>query len=237
MADANEFDRPGENRLLAALGAEDYERIRPLLRTTPMTYGEVFVEVDGPFADVYFPVVGVISAILVLDDGRTIEVGTVGNEGMAGVPVFLGAERSPTKIYCQVTGEVVRMEAGAFRDEIGRGGPLAVIARRYVQAYINQVSQSVACNGLHTIEERLCRWLLMTHDRMGSDILPLTQEVISEMLGVRRPSVSVVAGTLQKAGLIRYVRGRVEILDRPALESSACECYRIVRREFDRLLG
>jgi CRP-like cAMP-binding protein len=237
MGLSTKTNHPGVNRLLEALPAGEIERLRPLMEVAPMKYGEVMAETDGPFTHVYFPTVGVISTVLVMEDGPTIEVGTIGNEGMAGLPVVLGAERSPTKVFCQVPGEAVRMEAAAFREEVRRGGPLGARIFRHAQAYLTLVSQTAACNGLHTIEERLCRWLLMTHDRMGSDVIPLTQEVLSEMLGVRRPSVSLVAGTLQRAGLIRYVRGRLEILDRTGLEAASCECYGVVRREFDRLLG
>lgn len=237
MGLATNSNHPGVNRLLEALPAEELERLRPLMEVAPVLYGEVMAETDGPFTHVYFPTVGVISTVLIMEDGPTIEVGTIGNEGMAGLPVVLGDERSPTRVFCQVPGEAVRMEAAAFREQARRGGPLAELILRYAQAYLTLVSQTAACNGLHTIEERLCRWLLMTHDRMGSDTIPLTQEVLSQMLGVRRPSVSLVAGTLQEAGLIRYVRGKLEILDRAGLEAASCACYGIVRREFDRLLG
>jgi CRP-like cAMP-binding protein len=170
-------------------------------------------------------------------DGRAVEFGTVGNEGMIGLPLFLGADRSPHRAFTQVPGDALRMRAEDFREEMGRQGQLAGLLRRYNQALMNQMAYSVACNRLHSVEERMCRWLLMTHDRVGADRFPMTQEFLAQMLGVRRPSVTVVAGVLQKAGLIAYARGWVVILDRAGLEAASCECYRVVRDDFERLLG
>lgn len=238
MAKAHPMHEPGENRLLAALPKAERERLAPLLRPVSFGLRDYLFRVDEPIHSVYFPRSGVISLVITVKDGGTIEVGTVGNEGMVGVPVFLGADRSPTQAFSQVPGESLRMAAADFKREvIGRAGPLPDLVRRYTQAFLNQVSQTVACNHLHAVQERMCRWLLMTHDRVGGDEFLLTQEFLAQMLGVRRPSVSVVAGMLQQAGLIRYTRGRMTVLDRAGLEAGACECYGIVRREFDRLLG
>jgi CRP-like cAMP-binding protein len=229
--------RPAENRLLASLPGGDYDRLRPLLKPVHLAAKDVVVEANTPISHVYFPVAAVLSMVLVMEDGQAVEVATTGNEGMSGLPIYLGADRSPARVFCQVPGAAMRMEAGAFREEVGRGGPLNDLIRRFSQAVLNQISQTSACNRLHSIEQRLCRWLLMTRDRVGSDHFPLTQEFLAIMLGVKRPSVTVVASAFQKAGVIRYVRGKVEILDGERLESSACECYRVVKEEFTRLLG
>jgi CRP-like cAMP-binding protein len=227
----------GENRLLAALPEQEYERLLPRLETVPTGLKETLLEPGRPIPYVYFPRCGVFSVLITMEDGHAIEVGTVGHEGMVGLPVFLGADRSPAKVFCQVVGEADRMEAGAFREEAGWGGALHDLMRRYTQAVLNQIAQSVACNHLHSVEERMCRWLLMTHDRVGGDEFPMTHEFLSQMLGVRRASVTIVAGIFQKAGLIAYHRGTISILDRAGLEAASCECYHVVRREFDRLLG
>jgi CRP-like cAMP-binding protein len=172
-----------------------------------------------------------------MSDGLAVEAGTVGNEGMVGLPLYLGAETSPHRAFSQVPGEALRMRAGDFTAELARQGPLHAVLKRYNQALINQMAYSVACNRLHSVEERMCRWLLMTQDRVGAEQFPLTQEFLAQMLGVRRPSVTVVAGILQKAGLIVYSRGLITIRDRAGLEAASCECYRVVRDELDRLLG
>lgn len=237
MAKARRIPIPGENRLLTALPEREFDRLRPRLEETALGLKQVLYEADRPIEHVYFPRTGVISLVIDMADGLTVEVGTVGNEGMVGTPVFLGAEKSPTKAFSQVPGDCLRMRAEDFREEIGNGGPLPDLIRRYTQAMVNQISQSVACNHLHSVQERMCRWLLMTHDRVESDEFPLTQEFLAQMLGVRRPSVTVVAGILQQAGLIRYHRGRITVLDRAGLEAASCECYRVVRQEYDRLLG
>jgi CRP-like cAMP-binding protein len=165
-----------------------------------------------------------------------VEVGTVGNEGMLGLPVFLGADSSPGAAFCQVPGRALRMPAEALRAAASVEGPLRDLLQRYAQALMDQIAQSAACNRAHSTEERLCRWLLMTHDRVGADRFPLTQEFLGQMLGVRRAGVSATASILQRAGFIRYSRGTITITDRAGLESASCGCYRVVRDEFDRLL-
>ena len=190
-------------------------------------------------ACVYFPGTAVVSILTTMDDGTAVEIATVGSEGMVGVPLVLGSAFMPVREFsqAQVPGEVARMDAKTFADEMAARGALHDIVQRYVLAFFSQTSQQVACNGLHSIEERCSRWLLLTHDRVGTDEFPLTQEFLAEMLGVRRASVTVVAGILQKAGFIRFRRGRITVVDREGLEQSSCECYRITRAEFDRLLG
>ena len=170
-------------------------------------------------------------------DGLGTEVGIVGSEGVAGISVFLGSGREVGKVFCQVPGEALRMEADALREETRGGSPLNEMLLRYTQALLVLVSQSTACNRLHTAEERLCRWLLMTQDRVGADQFPITQDFMADMLGVRRPTVSLVASTVQRAGLIRYSRGKMKVVDRPGLEAASCECYAKVKEEFNRLLG
>jgi CRP-like cAMP-binding protein len=194
---------------------------------------------SGPSASsshVYFPIGVVISLVTSMEDGTAVELATVGREGMVGLPVFLGTGSLPIQAFGQIPGEALRVTAEAFRAEIKRNGPLVQVLNRYMQALFIQVAQVAACNRVHLVEQRRARWLLQTHDRVGADQFLLTQEFLAQMLGVRRAGVSVAAGLLQKAGLIRYARGRITILDRPGQESAACECYRVVRREFDRLL-
>jgi CRP-like cAMP-binding protein len=237
MSGSEAPDDPTGNRLLAALPREDYERLLPDLE--PVTFGikEVVYEPNGPILYVYFPISGVFSMVTMMADGAAVENATVGNEGMVGLPVFLGAETMPSRAFSQVPGQAVRLEAEVFREAVRRSSPFQRVLLRYTQALLNLIAQTAACNRLHSIEERCSRWLLMTHDRVGGDQFLLTQEFLGQMLGVRRQSVNAVAGILQKAALIRYRRGQITILDRQGLEAGACECYGIIRKEFDRLLG
>jgi CRP-like cAMP-binding protein len=228
---------PTGNRLLAALSEQDYERLLPRLEIVPSGLKEVVHEPGGPLSYVYFPITSVFSLVTLMADGAAIEFATVGKEGMVGLPAFLGAETMRSRAFSQVPGEAVRMKVEVFREAISRSGPFQRVLLRYTHALLNQIAQTAACNRLHSIEERCSRWLLMTHERVGRDQFLLTQESLGEMLGVRRQSVSAVAGVLQKAGLIRYRHGQMTVLDRPGLEAAACECYGIIRREFDRLLG
>ena len=180
---------------------------------------------------------GVISLVTYMADGLGTEVGIVGKEGMAGISIFLGSGREVGKVFCQVPGEAPAHEGRGAAGRNQEGQPSERNLLRYTQALLILVSQSTACNRLHTAEERLCRWLLMTHDRVGSDQFPITQEFMADMLGVRRPTVSLVASTVQKAGLISYSRGKMKVVDRPGLEAASCECYAKVKEEFHRLLG
>jgi CRP-like cAMP-binding protein len=227
-----------ENRLLAALPPADRARLVRRMDQVTLDRGDLVYRANGPIAHVYFPRTGILSRVIDMQDGATVEVGTIGREGLAGLPLLHGTDRSPTRVYCQVPPCVCRrLAADAFAAELHAGGLLAALAHRYAQCHLNLAAQSVACNRLHPVEERLARWLLMTHDRVDGDRLSLTQQVLSEMLGVRRASVTTAAGVLQKAGLIEYRRGTITVLDRKGLEAAACECYRVVRAEFDRLLG
>lgn len=225
-----------ENRLLAALPGKEFDRFTAQMDDVSLAVRDVLYRPNGTIRHVYFPRTAVVSMTLTMQDGATVEVGTVGNDGMAGVPAFLGADKSPTEVFCQVAGEARRMPVAAFREAVRPDGPFRDLVQRFTQVLLNQVSQTTACNRLHPIEARLARWLLMTHDRMGGDEVPLTQEFLSYMLGVQRPSVTLAAGALQKAGLIRYTRGRITVLNREGMEAAACECYRVVRSELDRLL-
>ncbi|MCU0549378.1 MAG: Crp/Fnr family transcriptional regulator [Leptolyngbya sp. Prado105] len=202
-----------------------------------MPFRYVLSEVNQPIEYVYFPNYGVVSTVTITEEGETVEAATIGNEGMTGIHAILGVEQVSLQAIVQVAGDGMRMRIDAFRREVTPGTRLHELLLRYIQALISQLSQTVACNRLHSVEERCCRWLLTCHDRVPSDEFFLTQELLSQMLGVRRASVSVVAAILQKAGFITYSRGKIRILDRLGLESAACECYSVVKAEFDRLLG
>jgi len=227
----------GENQLLSLLPQADRKRLLARCDRIALEIKTVLYEANGAVPYVYFPLSGMVSLVLNTREGQTIEVGTIGNEGMLGTPLALGADKSPVEVLIQVSGELLRMTAKDFLRELKRSSALREVAQRFAQALMTQISQSVACNRVHPVEERICRWLLMTHDRVGLDDMVLTQQFVSQMLGVRRPSVTVVAGMLQKAGLIRYSRGKMVILNRKGLEAGACECYQIVRRESERLLA
>lgn len=225
-----------KNRLLSALPSSEYERLLPYLETVSLPLKQIIYAPNEPIEYVYFPNSGIISLVNLTEDGGTVEAATVGKEGMVGIPVLLGTDRMVGQAITQIVGDAVRMKTDVFRDEVTSATPLYNLLLRYTQALMNLISQSVACNRLHSVEERCCRWLLLCQDRVESDEFALTQEFLSQMLGVRRASVSVVAAILQKAGLIRYSRGRMKICDRLGLEAVSCECYRVVKQEFDRLL-
>jgi len=228
---------PPGNHLLARLPPREYQRLRPLLQLVPLEFKHVLNEPRSPIDHIHFPSRGVVSDVTLMEDGSAIEVATVGNEGMVGLMAFLGDEESPNRVIVQVGGEALRMEASEFRAETRQDSPLRRLLVRYHTAFMKQVSQAVACNGLHHVQERCCRWVLMTHDRAQSDEFLLTHEFLSHMLGVRRMSVTDVLKPLQDAGLIRNRRGRITVVDRPGLEAAACECYQSVQDAFDRLLG
>jgi CRP-like cAMP-binding protein len=208
-----------------------------LVRCDSLSLGEVVYESGGRLNYIYFPTTSVISLLYTIEDGTTAEMGLAGNDGIVGVALFLGGETTPNRAVVQIAGGAVRMDAKLLQAEFARGGPLQRLLLRYTQALITQISQTAVCNRLHSVEKRLCRWLLLSRDRIKSDELVMTQEFIANMLGGRRESVTVAAGHLQDAGVIQYVRGRVRILDRQGLEARACECYRIVKAELDRLHG
>ena len=230
---------PGEgisrNRLLAALAAEDLERFLPSLESVPLVDGMPIYEPNKPIAHVYFPISGVISLVSEMSEG-TVEVGTIGREGMTGLPFVLRATTMPTRAFVQVPGHAYRAR-GVDLCAVMRDAPrVERLLHRYVLALFDQTAQHAACNRLHALEERCARWLLMTHDRIDGDVVPLKQQFLAEMLGVHRPAVTIAAGALQKAGVIRYTRGKVTVLDREALEEAACECYSIITRRANELL-
>ena len=234
-------DRTGGNRLLsslARLAPEESGWLSERLETVELAHAQVLVEAGSTYEHVYFPDSAVLSVISRMADGSAAEVGTMGNEGIAGLPVFLESGATENEVVAQIPGAARRVTAEAFAAGAQEQRTLRRLLNRYTQAYLAQVAQTAACNRLHGIEQRCARWLLMTHDRVGgADQFPLTQEYLAIMLGVRRAGVSVAAGALQDAGLIRYRRGDIQITDRDGLESASCECYGIVRGQFDRLLS
>lgn len=226
-----------KNQLLAALPPKEYSRLVAYMEVVPIEFKQEFYLPNQPIEYVYFLNDGVASMLTVMTDGLAIEVATVGNEGMVGLPVFLGVDRVPGECFMQVAGSGFKMRADAFKTHVTADSLLYNMLQRYTQALFNQIAQSAACNRLHSIEQRMCRWLLMTADRVDTNTFSLTQEFLSIMLGVNRSTVSLNASILQKAGLINYTRGQITILDRPGLENITCECYQVVKAEFDRLLN
>jgi CRP-like cAMP-binding protein len=228
---------PHANRLLGLLPSKDYQRLRPHLQRIPLKYRQSLYRANKPIEFVYFIETGVGSLVNTMRNGEAAEVGTIGNEGMVGLPVVLGDDRAPTGVYVQVPGTGLRMKATLFKKELARSASMQAVMLRYAHAFFNQVAQSAACNHFHSLQQRCCRWLLMTHDRMQSDEFLLTQEFLAMMLGVQRTGVTTAAGALQRFGLIRYKRGNVTIINRRGLMHRSCECYGVSKREFDRLLG
>jgi CRP-like cAMP-binding protein len=225
------------NRLLAALPPEDLARLWPLLEPVEFAARQILHAPEEPIRAVHFPESGYVSRLAPMEDGDSAEIGLVGPEGLVGLAILLGADRDGFELLVQSPGTALRMEAGAFRDALDRIPSLRPLLNRYALAHFEQVARTGACNGRHHVDQRLARWLLMAHDRVDGDSFPMTHEFLSMMLGVRRAGITVAAGTLQKAGLIRYERGRMEITDRPGLEAVSCECYGTARRAYDRLLG
>lgn len=228
---------PHANRILGLLPRRDYARLQPHLQRVQLDYRQSLYRANKQIEFVHFIETGVGSLVNTMANGDAAEVGTIGNEGVVGLPLLLGDERAPTSVYVQVPGAGLRMKAVLFKRELARSASMRAVMLRYAHAFFNQVAQSAACNHFHNLEQRCCRWLLMTHDRMHSDEFLLTQEFLAMMLGVQRTGVTAAAGALQRAGLIRYKRGNVTILDRRGLMRRSCECYGISKREFDRLLG
>ncbi len=225
-----------QNQLLSALSKEEYERLLPNLESVSLPLKQIIYAPNKPIEYVYFPINGIISLVNVTQNGGTVEAATVGNEGMVGIPVLLGGDEMVGQAIVQVVGDAMRMKVDVFKRSVPNGSQLHNLLLRYTLALMNLISQSVACNSLHSVEQRCCRWLLMCQDRVKSDSFELTQEFLAQMLGVQRPTVSGVATTLQQAGLIRYSRGKMTICDRRSLEAASCECYGIVKQEFERLL-
>lgn len=227
---------PATNRLLAALPKKDRQRLLPDLEAVTLTFGDILFEPGDRLRHVYFPDNSIISLLSAVEDRELLEVGMVGNDGMAGLPVFMGVEESRSRGLVQATGSAMRMKAAALRREAGSGGALGKLLLRYSHSLLTQISQSAACNRFHPVNARLGRWLLMTHDRVVGDEFRLTQEFLSHMLGVRREGVTLAAGALQRQTLISYSRGHIRVLDRAGLEAVSCRCYGVVRDEHDNFL-
>jgi CRP-like cAMP-binding protein len=232
----SEFTASIRNRLLQQLDRQDAAALQSALQHIKLEYGKVLYQAGQPIEFVYFPLAGVISMVKTMSDGSAAEVATIGNEGMAGSPVLIRSRAGGTSVHVEVPGEALPMPARAFRETAGRSPPLQKLIQRFGFALFNQVTQVAACNHFHDVEQRTARWLLMVQDRMPSDSFPLTHEVLSLMLGVRRSSVTVAAGRLSHAGLIEYRRGQISITDRAGLEKRSCECYRAIWDEYDRAL-
>lgn len=224
------------NRLLGALPAEDFAALLPGFDIVALGVKEIVYEINRPITHIYFPLNSVFSLLVRTGEEESVEVGTIGSEGMVGLPVFLGATTAPTFAFSQIPGYSARMEAQVFRDEVGRRGALQQLLQRYTQALFNLVAQGSACNRHHPVGQRLARWLLLTQDRAGADTFPITHEFIAQMLGVRRASATEAAQALQEAGLIRYTWGMVTIVDRQGLEAAACQCYGIITADFEALI-
>ncbi|MDZ8183724.1 MAG: Crp/Fnr family transcriptional regulator [Nostoc sp. ChiSLP02] len=227
---------PVVNKILASLSATEYQRLIPHLEQVELTFKQVLYEAGEPITHVYFLSRAVASLVCNQEDGSTVESGIVSNDGIVGLPVIWGGNSTTTSAFIQVPDTAMRMRAEVLIAEFNRGGELQRLLLRYTQALFTQVTQTAACNRLHTIEERLARWLLLISDRIQSDTFPLTQEFLSHMLGCRRSGVTVAAGTLSRAGMISYKRGNINILNRDDLENTSCECYSIIKSEYARLL-
>lgn len=228
---------PKQNHLLAILPDEDFNRIVPHLELVPMPLGEALYESGGRLQHVYFPTTAIVSLLYVMQDGSSAEIAIVGNEGILGISLFMGGETTPNRAVVQSAGYGYRLKSALLKQEFNRGGPMLHMLLRYTQALITQMAQTAVCNRHHTLEQQLCRWLLISLDRLAGRDLTMTQELIANMLGVRREGVTQAAGNLQRAGLIRYSRGHITVLDRPGLEKVVCECYAVVKQEYDRLLS
>ncbi len=227
---------PKQNHLLAALPAADYERLLPQLELLQLPLGWAVYESGSEQGYVYFPTNSIVSLLYVMQDGASAEIAVVGHEGVVGIALFMGGDTTPSRAVVQGAGYAHRLKASVLKGEFDRGGPLQHLLLRYTQALITQMAQTAVCNRHHAIEQQLCRWLLLSLDRLPSKELAMTQELIANMLGVRREGVTEAAGKLQAAGLIHYNRGKITVLDRAKLEAQVCECYAVVKREYDRLL-
>ena len=227
---------PNKNRLLAALADEEWRRCEPLLEFVELPLGHVLYESGKTLSHVCFPTTAIVSLLYVLENGASAEIAVVGNEGLVGVSLFMGGGSTPSRAVVQIAGHGYRMKAKDMKVEFGRGGPVMHLVLRYTQALIAQMSQTAVCNRHHTLDQQLCRWLLLSLDRLEGSELVMTQELIANMLGVRREGVTESAANLQSAGLIKHSRGHITVLDRLGLEHRTCECYAVVKKEYDRLL-
>ena len=232
----NTTQQPRQNHLLAALPEAEWQRWQPQLELVDLPLGRVLYESGAPMAHLYFPTSAIVSLLYVLENGASAEIAVVGYEGVVGVSIFMGGGSTPSRAVVQSAGKGYRLRADAVKTEFDRAGPVMHLMLRYTQALITQMSQTAVCNRHHTLDEQLCRWLLLSLDRLMGSELVMTQELIANMLGVRREGVTEAATKLQRAGLISYSRGRINVLDRPELEKRTCECYAVVKREYNRLL-
>jgi len=228
---------PRQNQLLAALPAADYERLLPHLEFVTLPLGLVVFESGSKLRHLYFPASGIVSLLYAMESGASTEIAVIGDEGVVGIALFMGGESTPSRAVVQSAGHGYRLKAAVLKKEFELGGPLQYLLLRYTQALIAQMTQTAVCNRHHTVDQQLCRWLLLSLDRLPSNKLAMTQELIANMLGVRREGVTEAAGKLQEAGLIHYTRGHITVLDRPKLEARVCECYAVVKKEMDRLLS
>ena len=228
---------PEQNHLLAALPPAERTRIFPHLQLVPMPLGRVLYESGDPLLHVYFPVDAIVSLLYVMENGSSAEISVVGNEGLIGIALFMGGESTPSRAIVQSAGYAYRLVARRLKEEFNRHGDMQLLLLRYTQALITQMSQTAVCNRHHSVDQQLCRWLLLSLDRLPSNKLVMTQELIANMLGVRREGVNEAAGKLQKLGVISYTRGEITVLDRPKLEKLSCECYAVVKTETDRLFA
>jgi CRP-like cAMP-binding protein len=227
---------PCQNHLLNALPPDEFERLRPDLELVPMPLGTVLYEPGVQMRYVYFPTNSIVSLLYVMEDGASAEIAVVGNEGIVGVSLFMGGETTSSRAVVQSAGHAYRLRDQVLKDEFYRAGPMQRLLLRYTQALLTQMAQTAVCNRHHSLDQQLCRWLLLSLDRLHSNELIMTQELIANMLGVRREGVTEAAGNVQRAGLIEYHRGHIIVLDRPGLEARVCECYGVVKKEFERLL-
>ena len=227
---------PKKNQLLAALPADEWQRLLPELESVEIVLGQVLYESGSTMTHMYFPTTAIVSLLYVLENGSSAEIAVVGNEGLVGVSLFMGGESTPSRAVAQSAGLGFRLPAQVIKDEFNRAGPTMHLLLRYTQALITQMAQTAVCNRHHSLDQQLCRWLLLSLDRLQGHELTMTQELISNMLGVRREGVTEAAMQLQAAGLIRYSRGKISVLDRSGLERRTCECYAVVKKEYDRLL-
>ncbi|ASJ72263.1 Crp/Fnr family transcriptional regulator [Granulosicoccus antarcticus] len=227
---------PLDNQLLASLPPEEWARWQPLLEWSDMPLGRVLYESSNPQSHVYFPTTAIVSLLYVMENGSSAEIAVVGNEGVVGISLFMGGETTPSRAVVQSGGQGYRLKGQAIKDEFGRSGPVMHLMLRYTQALITQMAQTAVCNRHHSLDQQLCRWLLLSIDRLRGNELVMTQELIANMLGVRREGVTQAALKLQSAGLIRYSRGHITVLDREGLEKRTCECYSVVKKEYERLL-
>ena len=237
MPTAKHTDDARMNHLLGALPGDEFERLKPDLEPVSLPLGKVIYESGEQLEYIYFPTTVIISLLYIMENGSTAEIGMAGNDGLVGIALFMGGSTTPNRAVVQSAGNAFRLRSKALKFEFGLGGTFQNILLRYTQYLMTQISQTAVCNRLHSVEQQLCRWLLINHDLLQTNKLIMTHDLIANMLGVRREGVSIAAGNLQKKGLIKYVRGTITMLDRQGLEAVVCECYAVVKQEYDRLLG